>query len=55
MPELGSNASEETDLLVRWENAGKEQKLSSCMPLYRVPAEGMDQIKGVPSHLRNLD
>ena len=31
---------------------GKEQKLSSSMSLYRLPLEGMDQVKGVSSFLK---
>ena len=45
--EVGSNASEGLDLLARGEQTGKEQKLPSFMSLYRLPAEGMAQIKGM--------
>ena len=43
-PFTGSNASEETCLLVRTGQAGKAQKLPSSMTMYRLPAEGVAQI-----------
>ena len=43
--EVNCNASEGIDLLARWGEAGKEQILPSNMSLYRLPAEGVAQIK----------
>ena len=45
--EGGSNATEGTDVLARWGQAGKELKLPSSLSLYRLPAEGLTQTKGV--------
>lgn len=36
-----SDASERTDFLVVWNQAGKKKKLSSSMSLCGFPAEGM--------------
>jgi hypothetical protein len=48
----GSNASEEMDCLARQEQASKEQKLSSPMSLYMLPAEDVSQIRAKSSHLK---
>lgn len=55
--EIGSNASEGIDLLVRQrgeKKATKKQKLPSSMSLDRLPA-GVAQAKGVSSPLKDLD
>jgi hypothetical protein len=44
---VDSNASEEINVASRQEHTGKEQKLLSFMSLYKLPAEGMAQIKGM--------
>lgn len=54
--EAGSNACEGNDLLVRGrESRLKERKLFSSVTLYRLLAEGVTQIKGVSSHLKDPD
>ena len=53
--EVGSNASEEMGLKARSEQAGKEQKLPSPRSLYRLPAEGVAQIRGGSSASKDLD
>jgi hypothetical protein len=49
---VGSNASEGMNLLSRPKQAGKEQKLSSSVSLYRVPGKGVAQTKGMSSYLK---
>lgn len=49
--DIGFNASERTDLLARWEQAGNEKKLPSSMSLGRLPAESVTQIRNVFSQL----
>lgn len=53
--EVVSNASEGIDLLQRQEQAGKEQNLPSSMSIYSLLEEGMAQIRGVSSHLKDPD
>lgn len=53
--EVGSNANERIDFLARGEQAGREQKLPSCMSLYRLPAEDMAQIRGFFFNTKDLD
>lgn len=51
--EVGSIASEGMDELTRQGQAGKEEinnPILPPLPLYKFPAEGMTQIKGVSSH-----
>jgi hypothetical protein len=43
------------DLLERQEQAVKEQKLPSSTSLYRLPAEGVAQIKDGFSHLKDTN
>ena len=43
------------DVLARQGQAGKEQKLPSSMSLYRLPAEGVAQIKDGFSHLKDTN
>ena len=50
--EVGSNVNKGMDLLGSREQTGKEQKHSSSMFLYTLPAEGVAQIKGGSSHLK---
>lgn len=50
--EVGSNASEGMDLLKRREQAGKEQSFLLLHHLYRLPADGMAQIKGGSSYFK---
>jgi hypothetical protein len=47
--EVSSNTSEEMDLLARQKQASKEQRLPSSISLYRLPAESVDQTKGILS------
>lgn len=52
--ELGCNAHGGMDLLVRLNQAGKEQKVSSSKSICRLPAEGVAHIIGRSSHLRRF-
>lgn len=51
--EVGFSDGERMELLVRQTRSGKEKKLPSSMPLYRLPAEGMTQTKAVLSCLKS--
>lgn len=44
LKEVDSKGKE--DLVARQEETGKKQKLPSSMSLHRLPADGMDQIRG---------
>ena len=50
--EVGSSASERVDVLVKQGQVGKEQNLPSSMSFYRLPAEGVAQIKGLSSFFK---
>jgi hypothetical protein len=49
---LGSNTQEVMDVLVRQVQSGKDQTLPSFVSLYRLPAEGVAQIRGGFSQLK---
>lgn len=52
--EVGSNASEEwMDLPVRARASRQRESFHLPLPLYRLPIEGVDQIKGGSSYLRS--
>lgn len=53
IPKEGSNAREGRDLLSRTSRWG-DRKLPSSTLFYRLPAEGVTQMKGGSSHLRDL-
>lgn len=43
LKEMGFNGSEGMDVLERWGQADKEQKLLSSLSLYTLPGEGVSQ------------
>jgi hypothetical protein len=44
--EVGFNVSEKMDKPARQKQSGKDPKLTSSVPLYRLPAEGAAQTRG---------
>lgn len=54
LEEVDSDACEE-NLPKRSKEPGQEQSLFLLCPLYRVPPEGLGQIKGGSSHLRRSE